>query len=361
MKKVLWGVGLVLAVPLLYVAIVLTRGTIADWQPEGISSVTIDGGTARGAPIVDSVISFLTWNVGYAGLGAEADFFLDGGDMYLSRSMSIRMPEADVQRYREGIAQELSSIKADFFLLQEVDSSSARSYYDSQLTRFRKTQPTYAATFAPNYINERVPIPILEPWHVYGDVYSGLLSLSRTDPATADRHALPGSFPWPDRLFQLDRCALVQRHALADGRELTVVNVHLSAYDDGTVKRDQLEYLAEFLKAEAAAGHLVVVGGDWNLVPPNFRYDQFIGDPDGLFTQQATPMDFPTEDWTFVYDAALPTNRKINAPYSADSSFVTTIDYFLLSPGLRANKVKVVNQDFKWSDHQPVYMELLLE
>ncbi len=361
MKKALWALGLILAVPLVYLIVVLARGTAVDWQPTGVASVTLDEGEAPEAPIADSVLSFVTWNVGYAGLGAEAEFFMDAGDMWLSRGMSVWMPEETVARYTDGIARELSSMKADFFLLQEVDSFSARSYHTPQLERFRKTHPAYAAAFAPNYINERVPIPVFEPWHVYGDVYSGLLSLSRATPFAVDRHSLPGSFPWPDRLFQLDRCALVQRHELADGRKLTVVNVHLSAYDDGTVKRDQLKYLAAFLRDEVADGHLVVVGGDWNLVPPNFPYDRFIGDPEGRFTQQAVPADFPAEDWTFVYDAAVPTNRKTNAPYLADSSFVTTIDYFLLSPGLRAVKTKVVNQDFRWSDHQPVYMEVVVE
>ncbi len=361
MRKLLWGLGVVLAIPVIYIVVVLARGTAVDWRPEGVDAVVGSTGSASSAPIADSILTFLTWNVGYSGLGAEADFFMDGGNILLSRGMNIRMPQSDAERYTAGIVQQLANTKADFFLLQEVDSFSTRSYHDLQLERFRKTQPAYAAVFTPNYINERVPIPVMEPWRVYGEVYSGLLSMSRWLPTGVERHALPGRFPWPDQIFQLDRCALVQRHTLADGRQLTVLNIHLSAYDDGTVKQEQLRYLATFLIAEAAAGHLVVVGGDWNLVPPNFPYDQFIGDPEGRFTQQAVPQSFPTEDWTFVYDAATPTNRKTNAPYLPDSSFVTTIDFFLLSPGLRAVKTKVIDQDFRWSDHQPVYMEVVVE
>lgn len=344
-----------------YVVVVLARGSHADWRPVGITLVPNDLPEAAPKVVADSVISFLIWNVGYGGLGAEADFFLDGGAFFFSRGLHVRMPREDVERYSDEIATQLKATQADFLLLQEVDSLSDRSYRLPQSQRLRATKPKYAAAFAPNYINERVPVPVFEPWNIYGSVYSGLLSLSRHAPVEAARHALPGEFPWPDRVFQLDRCLLVNRYELSSGRELVVVNVHLSAYDDGSIKAQQLSYLAEFLKAEQAAGHLVVVGGDWNLTPPNFPYDHFVGDPQRRFANDAVPQGFPDEEWTFVYDMGTPTNRKINAPYHRDSSYVTTIDYFLLSPGLRARRAKVLDLDFRSSDHQPVYIEVLVE
>ena len=354
-------VGLI-ALCVLYVVVVLVRGSYADWQPEGITPVTQFRKQASADTIRDSILNFVTWNIGYGGLGEDANFFLDAGHFYVSNGEMVHSPEADVERYLRGIKQQLASFKTEFVLLQEVDSLSARSYHRPQMDELREQRPDDWAAFAPNYINERVPVPVFEPWRVYGDVHSGLLNFSSYTPHEGvERHQLPGEFPFPDRLFQLDRCMLVQRHPMADGRTLVVVNIHLSAYDDGRVRAAQLEYLGEFLRAEAAAGHLVVVGGDWNLVPPTFQYDRFIQDVDGTFFQAAVPEGFPAEGWTFIYDAYTPTNRKLPAPYVRDSSFVTVIDYFLVSPGLRAVQARGIRQDFQFSDHQPVYMAVAIE
>jgi len=136
------------------------------------------------------------------------------------------------------------------------------------------------------------------------------------------------------------------------------VNLHLSAYDDGSLKQAQLGYLKDFLLAEHNQGNLVVVGGDWNLTPPAFPYDRLIWDPERRFVQDAAPANFPEEGWTYIYDARTPSNRKTPEPYLRDSSFVTVIDYFLLSPGLRATRARGIQQDFQFSDHQPVYVEV---
>ena len=344
---------------LLYVVAVLARGTFADWQPSGIDAVTTYDRAGLPDTIRDSVLSLVTWNVGYGGLGAEADFFLDAGHFFTSGGSMVHSPPDHVERYTRGILQQFGSMRTQFALLQEVDSSSARSHHRPMLDELRGVRVAEHLAFAPNFINERVPVPLAEPWGVYGDVYSGLATFSDYRPLSAERHALPGEHPWPNRLFQLDRCVLLTRFALADGRTLTVINAHLSAYDDGSIRAQQLAYLEQLVFAEHDAGHLVIVGGDWNLAPPRFPYDRFIGDPERDFVQGNVPPEYPTRaGWTFVYDARTPTNRKLPAPYIRDSTFVTLIDYFLISPGLRAVNARGIDQDFQFSDHQPVYAEI---
>lgn len=362
MKLTLKLLGILAFIVLAYVVTVLARGTAVDWQPEGIRPVTTYPLHAQPDTIRDSILNFVTWNIGYGGLGSDADFFIDAGGFYVSHGKMVHSPEDHVERYMRGIKQQLASLKTEFVLLQEVDSMSARSYHRMQLDELREVKDGFNVSFAPNYINERVPVPVFEPWDVYGDVYSGLATFSSFQPlAGSERHQLPGEFPWPDNIFQLDRCLLVERYPLEDGRTLTVVNLHLSAYDNGDLKKAQMGYLREFLKEEYAKGHLVVVGGDWNLTPPNFPYDRFISDPEKEFTQDAAPEFFPEEGWTWIYDASTPSNRKINDPYVRDSSFVTIIDYFLISPGLQAVTSRGIQQDFQFSDHQPVWMEVEIE
>ncbi len=361
MRTVLYILLALVGTVVLYVAIALARGTYVDWRPTGIVPAVALGEPAARDTLRDSTFTFLTWNVGYGGLGAGADFFLDAGGFYFSHGRMVHSSEDDVELYMRGITQQLEATQVDFALLQEVDSSSARSYHRPELFELADTKPGFSAVFTPNYINERVPIPVFEPWQVYGDVYSGLLNLTRYAPLSSERHQLPGEFGWPDRVFQLDRCLLVQRFPLANGKTLTVINLHLSAYDDGQLKAAQLGYLAELLRGEQAAGRLVVVGGDWNLVPPTFPYDRFMADPDRRYVQGSLQESFPEPGWQWIYDARTPSNRKIDSPYLRDSSFVTIIDMFLISPGLRAVESKGIRQDFQFSDHQPVYVELALE
>ena len=68
-------------------------------------------------------ISLLTWNIGYAGLDKDMDFFKDGGTKVITPK-DICMSNID------GIADFLiKNDTVDFILLQEVDRDSKRSYH----------------------------------------------------------------------------------------------------------------------------------------------------------------------------------------------------------------------------------------
>jgi endonuclease/exonuclease/phosphatase family metal-dependent hydrolase len=172
---------------------------------------------------------------------------------------------------------------------------------------------------------------------------------------------LPGEFSWPTRIFQLDRCLLVQRFNHANGKELVVMNLHNSAYDsDGSLKKLQMDFLREKVMLEYEQGNYVIVGGDWNQCPPYFAFDTFkVGDTYG-YTQINISPEFLPEDWRWVYDPTTATNRKINMPFDKEKSFTTLIDFFLISPNIQVKNVRCIKQDFQFSDHQPVWMEIEL-
>ncbi len=312
--------------------------------------------------IRDSTLSLVIYNIGYAGLGAQSAFFYENGGFFIAPGKEVRPDEPIVQSYLSGSRRVVDQTKADFFLLQEVDSASRRSYFTNQLDTFRALRTDYSAYYAPNYRVARVPIPVLEPWRAYGQTESGLLTLSRFQPTEAQRLQLPGEYGWPTRIFQLDRCALLQRFPTAWGNELVLFHIHLSAYDAGGVlKKQQMDFLRERVLAEYEAGNYVVVGGDWNQAPPYFEYDTFAAE-DGSEVREGlnVPSDFLPPDWQWVYDPTVATNRSVAAPYSKGETFTTIIDYYLLSPNMRALLIKTLDQDFASSDHQPVYLEVLL-
>lgn len=165
----------------------------------------------------------------------------------------------------------------------------------------------------------------------------------------------------PDRMFQLDRCAALHRFATNRGKDLVVINLHNAAYDPGDkIKAIQLPYLRDLALAEYNKGNYVVLGGDWNQCPPHFRFDEFMPGNTQGFVQGNIPPDFFPEDWVFAYDPTVPTNRKARDPYRKGQTFETLIDFFLVSPNVKVKSVKGINQEFQFSDHQPVWMEVEL-
>ncbi|MBK8879092.1 MAG: endonuclease/exonuclease/phosphatase family protein [Haliscomenobacter sp.] len=358
-KRLLKAAGVLLALFLLYVSGVLVFGAWTAYVPlaQGPAESVRKAGTAS---FPDSTLSFMIWNIGYAGLGAEVAFFYEHSSL-VSSGRTIRA-EKDLSRayYRE-IEQFVAAQKVDFFLLQEIDRPSRRSYSNDQVATLAKRLPGYAADFFVNYQVRWVPVPLLEPWHAYGNVSSGLATYSRVQPMAATRYQLPGQFSWPARMFMLDRCVGVSRFSLANGKELVLVNVHNEAYDKGgRIKRQQLAFIRRFLEKEYVKGNYIVAGGDWNQSPPFFKPESL----QPVFTKfsEQIPLnpEFMPPTWRWVYDPGHPTNRSLKQPYAKSQSEVALIDFFLISPNIRVHRVKTLDQQFRASDHQPVWMEASL-
>jgi endonuclease/exonuclease/phosphatase family metal-dependent hydrolase len=291
-----------------------------------------------------SVFNLLIWNIGYAGLDASMDFFYDGGEQ-------MRPSEKGVNNNLQGIRNTLKPFFAyDFVLLQEVDIDSKRSYFTNQAKAIGDDFPEYFPFTGINYQVFFVPIPLSTPM---GKVESGLMSLTKHKPGSVDRHSFPGNYSWPMSLFMLDRCFLVQRHPVSDGNELVIVNTHNSAYDNGSLRTQQMNYLKDFLLNEYEQGNYLIVGGDWNQTPYGFRPEL----PSHQFdTKNLTYVEegFPDQGWNWAFDPRLPTNRRVSVPYQQATSLTTVIDYFLLSPNIITEEVETIDTDFQFSDHQPV-------
>ncbi|MEM7574927.1 MAG: endonuclease/exonuclease/phosphatase family protein [Bacteroidota bacterium] len=348
---------------IVYVGGFLLYGTLTDWQPPeqmDLADINIsDRGTER--LIADSSLTFLIWNMGFAGLGEKAHFFYDKGDFFWTELGEARAEQEEVEQSLKGVSTTIGAIAADFYLLQEVDTASRRSFYTQQLDSILAKRANYGVHFAMNFKNNRVPLPIFQPWDHYGYVRSGLLSMSPYSAKEAERLSLPGKLSWPTRLFSLDRCVLRQRFATQWGKDLVVYNVHLSAYDDGSKKAAEMAWLQTQLQQDYADGNYVVVGGDWNQVPPGFDYAQFTPLRRDDFFQFDIPFDYLPQGWKWVYDPATPSNRKTPTPYDDQRSAKTLIDFYLISPNIRVEKVQCLDQDFQFSDHQAVRVELRLQ
>lgn len=342
--RILKGVLTLALLAGLYVLGVLVYGSATDFTPPKKLRIA-PVGEAGQSP--DSIFTLMTWNLGYCGQGAEADFFYDGGDQVIP-------DKEDYLRYREGVATSLESAKdVDVFLFQEIDSLAARSHRVNQVEYFRGFLPDYLSAFAVNYNVGFVPMPLHRPM---GKVISGLATYSRLPATDFQRYAFDSQFSWPTRLFFLDRCFLSHRTPLENGKNLVVINTHCSAYDTaGTMVADEIEAILDFARLEYEKGNYVVIGGDWNQCPPNYTPKN----KEGKYNEHILSNDQLPEGWSWVADPSVPTNRKLTHPYS-DSSYTSVIDHFAISPNLEVLRISGVDQQFAFSDHQAVKITVQL-
>ncbi|MFT5165587.1 MAG: endonuclease/exonuclease/phosphatase family metal-dependent hydrolase [Saprospiraceae bacterium] len=360
MKKSLKALGWFLLLFLLYAITILVHGGLTDYQPEDVEQISIEQASPFHT-IEDSTLSILTWNIGYGGLGAEADFFYHGSGFLLAGEDMVRPSAELVNKYNNGINDFLKNNPADFILLQEVDFDSKRSYHINQFEQFKNTLRPLAASKALNFKVDRVPAPALQPWKAYGKCLSGLASFSRYQPTKSTRYQLPGVFDWPDKPFMLDRCLQVSRFSVKDGKELLVINVHNTAYEkDGKKKRQQLDFLKALILPEYEKGNYVIVGGDWNQCPPGISKNHFNTMDISAYSNLNIPDNLLPAGWKWIFDPEVATNRSTMDPFVEGKTFTALIDFFLVSPNIEALSVKGVDMKFAFSDHQPVRIDVRL-
>ncbi len=330
----------------------LILASIFDFRPAPKTTIEIEN-PIPSAKLQNSTMQLMSWNVGYCGLGKEMDFFYDGGK-------KVRPDRALYESYFSKICDFLNQNKSlDFILLQEVDTFSKRSYRNNQGVLFANILNKYCYSFAKNYDAPFVPLP---PTNPMGRVKSGLLSFAKTTPFEVERMSFPGNFAWPKSLFMLDRCFLVQRFKTSGNNDFVLINTHNSAFDKGQLRSRQLEELKKFVLKEYDNGNYVIVGGDWNQNPPGYNPDEInSGNLASRNDQGNIPADFMPVGWIWVYDPKNPTNRSVEFPYKTSSTQTSIIDFFLLSPNIKLNKVKCINLNFEASDHNPVLINVNLE
>jgi len=351
LKKTLWTLLILFLIVFVGASGLLYYFTKKDYQPVPAENIAIKQ-NARLQQIDSVPITFITWNIGYCGLDKDMDFFYDGGK-------KVRPDETAFQKNLNGVFDFLNKNDSiDFFLLQEVDTFSKRSYYTNQVTLFSKALQRHSYGFATNYNVEFVPLPVLKPM---GQVLSGITTFSKYAPSESKRYSYPVNYSWPMKIFMLDRCFMMQRYKLSSGnKELVLINLHNSAFSDADLLRQyELWMLRGFLLDEYAKGNYVIVGGDWNQNTPDYDKLSFPGynKKTGL---PKIPADYLPDGWNYAHDMLLPTNRDLNAAYLQRVTPTTIYDFFITSPNVTVEQVRVLNCGFEFSDHQPVYMRAWL-
>jgi len=326
----------IFALALVSVAVLFAIVVAVEYRPKAVELVEEN----RHVQEVAREFTISTWNVGYAGMNAEMDFFLDGGKQ-------VRTTKEQTQRSLQSIVATLNLLSADFFLLQEVDEKSKRSYYINEFLQIANSLPSYHLSKAYNLKACFVPVPITKP---IGKVQAGIATLSKVTPTKVKRYAYPNATPFPKRMFDLKRCFVVSEFKTQNGKSLYIINTHNSAFDSGEGRKKEMKLLCTVMENFFQQGSYVIAGGDWNQVPPDY--------PTTPTTPQYTPHRIPQEllpeGWQIVYDKTAETVRFANEPYVKNRTLTATVDFFVVSPNVKVLEAATHNLGFEHSDHNPV-------
>ncbi|MEL6977196.1 MAG: endonuclease/exonuclease/phosphatase family protein [Pseudomonadota bacterium] len=307
------------------------------------------GAGAGGAD--DARLRLVTWNLGYAGLGAEADFRAEGGRRLLPPSR---------RAVGRAIAQQTAFLAAEPFdvaLLQEAARRGPMTWWRDHLGALDAALPEAERWFLPDIATSAPPAPL--------GLAHGAATYARAAPGAAPlearAHPLPSDAkPLVARVRRrfgaLEIRAPRPGAARGAARAWRVFNLHLSAFDpEARLRARQLERLLVIAEAAYAEGDAVILGGDFNLALADTAFPH---DPASARACLAWMRPFPQErlkpGWRLIADARIPSVRTVDQPYRPGVNMCAVIDGFIIAPNVAVERCEGVDLGFGPSDHQPV-------
>lgn len=314
------------------------------------------------APLLDNKqsVKVLSYNVQFmAGKGYTFWFDLPDGDG------PDESPSLDaIKKTTAEVANIIIDEDADFVFLQEIDDGAKRTGKKDQLNALLERLPaTYAYhTSAFYWKSGFVPHP-----RILGRTGMKLSILSKHPITNAKRHQLALT---PDNVLAkhlgIKRAVLEARVPLQNGSELVLLNTHLEAFSKNSdTLQKQVDYIVELLSTFNQQQLPWVIGGDFNLVPPNqfktlppreqfyYRPTSELADLTRQFSSVPSIEDIekdPANWYTF---------------YSNDPDVTQpdrTLDYLFYSPLLTCQSKTVRRHDtINISDHFPIIASFGLE
>ncbi len=283
-----------------------------------------------------------TWNIGYAGMGAEADFVMDGGTQMRPAQKAL------VQRNAAWIAKTIPSLRSDVYFIQELAEPSWSTYQTNVRRLVSRALAGYDHVFTAEVNTRFVPPPVRT--RVGNAFYSAL----KIDEARV--RALPVEPTFALGIFRKRYGVEVIEFVDQSSEDRWVLmNIHLSSFDTDTaaVREAQVRRVLALAKEAYDGGAHVVVGGDWNLLLSDYRNDNTTSEED-LFWVREFPQELVPDGWTWAVDDSTPTVRTAHKPYVAGENATFIIDGLLFSPNVNILDVSTRNFGFQYTDHHPV-------
>ncbi len=353
MKKALKILLIITCIIIILIGVVLTTAYVTEYRPEEIEKAEINN-VVKEEIEIGKEYKALTFNIGYAGLDKEQDFFMDGG------KKSMPDDKKHVNRNLNGIKKILEEEKADITLLQEVDRNSKRTYYVDEANYLMKSKNINGA-YTTFYRSPYVPYPFTE---TIGKVEAGQLTMTKFNIDSSIRINLPSAYSFPVRAFQCKRALQKNEFSIKNSnKKLIVYNIHLEAYDRNNTRQKQLEILSKEIEKDFNNGNYVIVGGDFNQRFEEANNEKYPILYEEHFIAPIIKKDVVSKNFSFVFADEAPTSRLLNEPFSGDleKTQLYVIDGFIFSNNIEIENIEVKNKNFEYSDHNPVVVKFKLK
>ena len=349
---------IILAIILLFVAY-CAYVLISYHRIDDNTKLEINGSAAVDSLKTNELYRISSANLGFGAYSDDYSFFMDGG------TESWAFSKEAVNENINGSIDSVLTLAPNLMLFQEVDIDSTRSYHVNEEDLIinnisNKGYGNVDYTFALNYDSPFLLYPLTQP---HGKSKAGLLTVSTASITDSVRRSLPIE-EGLSKLIDLDRCYSKNYIELENGKQLVLYNVHLSAYTtDPSTAENQVVMLNADMLEEFEKGNFIIAGGDMN--------KDVLGDSSAYFGTTSTenwaqpiPDELLDDNFTIIGPVdetnPVPSCRNADAPYSEDS-FVLTIDGFIVSSNVQVLTANVLDTGFKYSDHNPVYMDFILK
>lgn len=302
-------------------------------------------------------LELTSWNIGFAAYVQDYTFFMDGGKESRARSKEAVLDSMN------HITTTLREQKSDFYNIQEVDFDSTRSYKVDERKLIKDKFKDCSYVFAQNYDSPYLFYPITRP---HGKNKAGIITLSKTKVTDGLRRSLPIQTDFA-KVLDLDRCYSVTRFPTDNGKEMVLVNLHLSAYTtDPSIVKKQVSMIYETMLEEYNKGNYVVCSGDFNMDLLQ-KSPEIFGVPLNDNSSWCNP--YPVKDIPdhieliapFDSEKKIASCRNNDMPYEPGKTFTCTVDGFLVTDNVEVVSSEVLNEQFMYSDHNPVQIHFILK
>lgn len=282
-------------------------------------------------------LKIVTWNVGFGGMGKEADIKMAGGRRYIPSSFFA------VRRNIHGIKEAIANHDADVFLLQEISRGSLLNYWHNLEKYVVRSLKDFTYSFAPNF---KIPLmtKFLRNEHglstymnsKYKDIRYEIIRYKKSETYY--------------KVFKR-KDSFLASYITLNGKKLAVINTHLASFDANTdIKMEQCEEVLQYGNILYKKGYEVVIGADWNM---NLKRTKSSEECKNL-----TNISFPTEKlpqgWQLSFSEETPSVRATNNGYIKGKTGTAIIDGFVCSPGVSIQEIHALDFGFTNSDHNPI-------
>ena len=230
---------------------------VIDTMEEVRNAEDYSKANALSAPSKDTIL-VMSWNIRF-GCGAKILWFGDacGGRTILTKD--------EVTENLDRVIAEINRIHPDVLLLQEVDIKTKRVAYIDQMQYIMDRTYFGWATYATSWHIQFIPSDGI------GRMDFGNAILSVWPISKGTHHPLPlrGDLDALTKSFYVRENAISCKVTIPNGSEFNVANVHLSAFATDDTKHRQLETYLEICESLISGGLQLIMGGDFNLLPPN--------------------------------------------------------------------------------------------